>query len=198
MTRTRWGKLRPVRAVLGGAGRDADRPCCSRCRTSASPASCVYFGVVYLLWGFAYTVCDVPLWGLIGSAFADPAARNRVVSNVRAFGAIALGHRDARHAAPSPHAAQLRRRDHRRGLVARGRSSSVVVGHGPLPARVLLRARDEDRRGSTRASPFRQLFGTLFRNTPLLLVLVGSVRRVRPVHRAGRRRGVRRDRLQRR
>src|SRR5207342_727345 len=49
------------------------------------------FGVFYLLWGIAYTACDVPFWGLIGSAFADPVARTRVISNVRAFGAIALG-----------------------------------------------------------------------------------------------------------
>ena len=89
-TRTRWGKFRPyilwssipiaVLTVLLFAVPEVDEA-----------TKLLWFGVVYLLWGFAYTVCDVPFWGLIGSAFPDPLARNKVVANVRAFGAISLG-----------------------------------------------------------------------------------------------------------
>ena len=50
----------------------------------------VFFGICYFLWGFAYTVCDVPFWGLIGSAFPDPKERTGVVAQVRAFGGISL------------------------------------------------------------------------------------------------------------
>ncbi|KQM82054.1 MFS transporter [Agromyces sp. Leaf222] len=90
MTRSRWGKLRPYIlfsaapvAVLSGllfAVPDVDEP-----------AKIAFFGVTYILWSLAYTVCDVPFWGLIGSAFVEPDRRTRVIGSVRAFGSIALG-----------------------------------------------------------------------------------------------------------
>lgn len=90
MTRTRWGKLRPYIlfsaapvALLTGllfSVPDADES-----------TQLVFFGIIYVLWGFTYTICDVPFWALIGSAFPDPMVRTRVVSKVRAFGAISLG-----------------------------------------------------------------------------------------------------------
>ncbi|CAN5381177.1 hypothetical protein BH09ACT4_BH09ACT4_04280 [soil metagenome] len=89
-TQTRWGKLRPfilfsalpvaVFTALLFAVPDIDET-----------GQVVFFGAIFFAWGIAYTFCDVPLWGLIGSAFPDPARRNRVVSFVRAFGAISLG-----------------------------------------------------------------------------------------------------------
>src|SRR5690606_25869435 len=44
-----------------------------------------------LVWGLVYAACDVPLWGLIGSAFPERDLRARTIGSVRAFGAIALG-----------------------------------------------------------------------------------------------------------
>ncbi|MBN9181010.1 MAG: MFS transporter, partial [Microbacterium sp.] len=90
MTHTRWGKMRPyilfstvpvaVLSTLLFAIPDVPEP-----------GKLVFFGVCYFLWGFAYTVCDVPFWGLIGSAFPDPRERTGVVARVRAFGGISLG-----------------------------------------------------------------------------------------------------------
>ena len=68
MTRTRWGKLRPYIlfsalpvALLSGL--------LFTIPDTTEPLKLLYFGVTYVLWGLAYTVCDVPFWGLIGSAF---------------------------------------------------------------------------------------------------------------------------------
>ena len=89
-TRTRWGKMRPyiafsalpvaVLTSLLFAAPDA-----------AEPVKLAFFGVCYFAWGLAYTACDVPYWGLIGSAFPEPAERTRVIAGVRAFGGISLG-----------------------------------------------------------------------------------------------------------
>ena len=90
MTRTRWGKMRPY--ILFSAAPVAVLSTLLFAIPDVSePGKLVFFGVCYFLWGFAYTVCDVPFWGLIGSAFPDSTERTGVISHVRAFGAIALG-----------------------------------------------------------------------------------------------------------
>ncbi|TPX00652.1 MFS transporter, partial [Schumannella luteola] len=83
LTRTRWGKLRPY-ILFSAAPVAALTALMFAVPDVDETAQLVYFGIVYLLWGFAYTVCDVPFWGLIGSAFPDPARRTRVIGNVRA------------------------------------------------------------------------------------------------------------------
>jgi sugar (glycoside-pentoside-hexuronide) transporter len=170
MTHTRWGKLRPyiifsalpVALLTGLLFTVPD---------VSEPTQLVYFGIVYVLWGFAYTVCDVPFWALIGSAFPDPAVRNRVVSNVRAFGAISLGLAtlgmpylaQALSFAPQANAAGWSRAVF---LVA-------IVGMG-LYTLAFFFGRERATTARTRLT-FRQLFGNLFQNRPLLLVLLGSV-----------------------
>ncbi|QEO08933.1 MFS transporter [Protaetiibacter larvae] len=171
LTRSRWGKLRPYIlfsavpvAVLTGllfTVPDADEP-----------TQLVYFGVVYLLWGFAYTVCDVPFWGLIGSAFSDPAARTRVIANVRAFGSISLGLATL----GMPWLAKLLSG----GGETTGQGWSIavfatgVVGMG-LFLLAFFFTRERPSALAQGRLTFRQLTGTLIRNTPLLLVLLGSV-----------------------
>ena len=164
MTRTRWGKLRPF--VLFSAVPVA----LFTVPDIAESGQLVFFGVVYLLWGFSYTVCDVPFWALIGSAFPDPAMRTRVISNVRAFGAISLGL--ATLGLPYLAAAfSFGPTD------AAGWSRAVfliaIVGMG-LYLLAFFFTRERMTEAKTRLS-VRQLFGTLFRNTPLLLVLIGSI-----------------------
>lgn len=88
-TRSRWGKLRPY--ILFSALPVAFFSAILFCIPAYSEAGkLVFFAVMLVLWDLAYTACDVPLWGLIGSAFVDE-ERARVISYVRAFGAIALG-----------------------------------------------------------------------------------------------------------
>jgi GPH family glycoside/pentoside/hexuronide:cation symporter len=171
MTRTRWGKLRPF--VLFSAAPVAlltsllfaipDLP---------GDGAVLYFAIAYVLWGFAYTFCDVPLWGLVGSAFVEPARRNRVVGLVRAFGAISLGLATlglpwlARWLSFEPEP------------TGPGWSRSIalvaVVGMG-LYLLAFFLVRERESAAAQQRLSFRQLFGALFRNGPLLLVLLGSV-----------------------
>jgi GPH family glycoside/pentoside/hexuronide:cation symporter len=172
MTRSRWGKLRPYIlfsalpvAVLSGllfAVPDTEEP-----------LKLVYFAVAYLLWGVAYTVCDVPFWGLIGSAFVDPDARTRVIGFVRAFGAIALG----ASTLGMPWIAKALSFGSAE-TTAQGWTLAVAIT-SVLGMGVFLLAFVNTRERSTTAKAtglsFRQLFTTLARNTPLLMVLLGSV-----------------------
>ena len=171
MTRTRWGKLRPYIlfsalpvAVLSGLLFSVP--------DTSEPLKLLYFGVCYVLWGLAYTVCDVPFWGLIGSAFADPVARTRVIGKVRAYGAIALG----LSTLGMPWLARLLSF----GPETTGRGWSLAVFLTSLAgmALFLLAFFNTRERRTTAASTglsVRQLVTTLVRNTPLLMVLLGSV-----------------------
>jgi len=169
MTRTRWGKLRPF--VLFSAVPVALLTGLLFTIPHVDETSqVVFFGVVYLLWGFAYTVCDVPFWALIGSAFPDPAMRTRVISNVRAFGAISLGL--ATLGLPYLAAAFSFGPTDAAGWT-RAVFLIAVVGMG-LYLLAFFFTRERLTEAKTRLS-VGQLFGTLFRNTPLLLVLIGSI-----------------------
>jgi sugar (glycoside-pentoside-hexuronide) transporter len=170
-TRTRWGKMRPF--ILFSAAPVAILTALMfSVPNTSEPLKLLFFGVCYLLWGIAYSFCDVPLWGLIGSAFGEGPARARVVSNVRAFGAIALG------------LATLGMPWLALGLsfstkaTASGWSLAVliacVIGMGLyLLAFFFVRER-KIAEAHARLSA-RELFGTLFKNTPLLMVLIGSI-----------------------
>lgn len=170
-TRTRWGKLRPF--VLFSAAPVAVLTTLLFAMPNVSePVKLVFFGVCYLLWGIAYSACDVPLWGLIGSAFGDSTARTRVVSNVRAFGAIALGLATlgmpwlALALSFSPVA------------TGSGWSFAVLiasfVGMG-LYLLAFFFVRERRIAEQHARLGIRQLFATLLRNTPLLMVLIGSI-----------------------
>jgi len=169
MTRTRWGKLRPFVlisaipvAILTGLLFTLPH--------IAESGQLVFFGIVYVLWSVAYTVCDVPFWALIGSAFPDPTMRTRVISNVRAFGAISLGL--ATLGLPYL-AAALSFGPTNAGGWSRAVFLVAVVGMG-LYLLAFFFTRERMTAAKTRLS-VPQLFGTLFRNTPLLLVLIGSI-----------------------
>lgn len=171
LTRTRWGKLRPY-ILFSAAPVAALTALMFAVPDAAEPAQLAYFGVVYLLWGFAYTVCDVPFWGLIGSAFPDPARRTRVIADVRAFGAISLG------------LATLGMPWLARALSGGGEATgsgwtlAVLLTSAVGMGLYLLAFAVPRERASTLAQrrlTLRELAGTLVRNTPLLLVLLGSV-----------------------
>ncbi len=170
MTHTRLGKLRPYILVAAApvavlSGLLFSVP------DAAEPAQLVYFAVVYLVWGVAYTVCDVPLWGLIGSAFPEPSVRNRVISNVRVFGSISLGLATL----GMPWLAQALSF----GPKTTGTGWSIAVFATSIIGMALYLLAGifgRERPGSAeRRLRFTELFRTLFRNTPLLLVLLGSV-----------------------
>jgi Na+/melibiose symporter and related transporters len=168
LTRTRWGKLRPfilfsagpvaVLTILLFAVPDADEP-----------AQLGYFAIVYLAWGLAYAACDVPLWGLIGSAFPERDLRARTIGSVRAFGAIALG----LSTLGMPQLARVLSGGETTGA---GWSLAVavvaVLGMGLF---LLAFAVPRERALSEERIGIRRLFALLFANRPLLAVLAGSI-----------------------
>lgn len=171
LTRTRWGKLRPY-ILFSAAPVAALTALMFAVPAADEPLQLGYFGVVYVLWGLAYTVCDVPFWGLIGSAFADAAQRTRVIGNVRAFGAISLG------------LATLGMPWLARAFSGAGEPTGTgwtlavtlvsVAGMG-LFLLAFFVPRERATSQLQGRLTLRQLGGTLIRNTPLLLVLAGSV-----------------------
>ncbi len=171
MSRTRWGKLRPF-VLFSAAPVALLTALLFAVPDLAGDADLVYFAVAYVIWGFVYTFCDVPLWGLVGSAFPDPSRRNRVVGFMRAFGAISLG------------LATLGLPWLARGLSlapettgegwTRAIALVAIIGMG-LYLLAFFFVRERDSAAAQRRLSFRELFGALFRNTPLLLVLLGSV-----------------------
>lgn len=171
LTRTRWGKLRPY-ILFSAAPVAALTALLFAVPDTDEAGQLVYFGVVYLLWGLAYTVCDVPFWGLIGSAFPEPDRRTRVIGNVRAFGAISLGL--ATLGMP-----WLARAFSGGGeATGAGWSLAVLVVSVLGMALYLLAFVVPRERPSALAHgrlTLRQLATTLLGNTPLLLVLLGSV-----------------------
>ena len=171
MTRTRWGKLRPYIlfsalpvALLSGL--------LFTVPDTTEPLKLLYFGVTYVLWGLAYTVCDVPFWGLIGSAFTDPTARTKVIGQVRAFGAIALGLATL----GMPWLARLL--SFRPETTSQGWSIAVfttsLLGMGVFLL-AFFNTRERQTTAKATGLSFRELFATLVRNTPLLMVLLGSI-----------------------
>ena len=170
-TKTRWGKLRPF-VLFSAAPVAILTGLLFSVPDSSETVKLVYFGIVYLLWGIAYSACDVPLWGLIGSAFGDSAARTTVVSRVRAFGAIALG---IATLGMSWFALALSFGPKATGA---GWSRAVFIAAILGMALYLLAffyVREKPIAEEHARLSFRQLFGTLFRNTPLLMVLLGSL-----------------------
>ncbi|WP_375384142.1 MFS transporter [uncultured Microbacterium sp.] len=171
MTRSRWGKLRPY--ILYSAAPVAILSTLLFCVPDAPEVwQLVYFGVCYFLWGFAYTVCDVPYWGLIGSAFPNPTERTRVISLVRAFGAIALGLATL----GMPWLARLLSG----GGETTGFGWSLAVGIASVLGMGLFllaffNTRERHDPSTQERLTFRVLFGTLVKNTSLLMVLLGSV-----------------------
>jgi sugar (glycoside-pentoside-hexuronide) transporter len=167
-TRTRWGKLRPfilfsaapvaLLTALIFAVPDIDES-----------GQLVYFTVCYLVWGLVYAACDVPLWGLIGSAFPDPGRRARVIGNVRAFGAIAIGLSTL--GAPALAGALSFAPDTTAAGWSRAVAVIAVFGMGVFLLAFFV---PRERQSSRERLGFRELFAALFRNKPLLLVLLGS------------------------
>jgi GPH family glycoside/pentoside/hexuronide:cation symporter len=181
MTRTRWGKLRPFILFSAAPVAILTALLFSVPDTSES-LKLVYFGACYLLWGFAYTACDVPYWGLIGSAFGTGTVRNHVVSNVRAFGAIALGL--ATLGMPwfalllSFSGPQTPSSGSSASATGSGWSLAVLITAVAGMSLFLLAfffTREKQTPAAHTRLTVRQLFSTLVRNTPLVMVLVGSV-----------------------
>jgi GPH family glycoside/pentoside/hexuronide:cation symporter len=170
-THTRWGKLRPyiIFSALPVAFFSAILFCLPN---AAETVKLWFFGVSFVLWDVAYTMCDVPFWGLIGAAFSDKQERAKVIANVRAFGAIALGAATL----GSPWLAKL---------LSFG---SETTGTGWSLAAVLVsilgmsmfllaffNTREKSRSAAEQQAGLKEIFSAFLRNKPLFIVLLGSI-----------------------
>lgn len=171
LTRTRWGKFRPY-ILFSAVPVAALSVLLFSVPDSPETTQLVFFGVCYFLWGVAYTMCDVPYWGLIGSAFPDPMRRARVIANVRAFGAISLG----LVTLGTPWIAKALSGGPETTPAGWTWAAAVVAVLG-MGAYLLAFFRTRERAESVvgERPTLGSLFSTLVRNTPLLMVLVGSV-----------------------
>lgn len=170
-THTRWGKMRPY-ILFAALPVAALTTALFAVPNIAETGQLVFFGVCYFLWGVAYSACDVPYWGVIGASFTDTTERNRAISQVRAAGSVSLG--VATLAMPW-FAALMSPGHHTTALgwtLAVGISSFAGMG---LYLLAFVNTRERPRAGGDAPLTFRVLVTNLVRNTPLLLVLLGSV-----------------------
>jgi GPH family glycoside/pentoside/hexuronide:cation symporter len=168
-TRSRWGKLRPY--ILFSALPVAFFSAILFCLPNGSESGkLIFFAVMLLFWDAAYTACDVPFWGLIGAAFESD-ERTRVISYVRAFGAIALGLATL----GGPWIAKLL--SFSGETTAAGWSRAAILISVVGMAMFLLAFFNTRERHLPPADgvSLKTLFATFFRNKPLYLVLLGSI-----------------------
>jgi Na+/melibiose symporter-like transporter len=88
-TRTRWGRFRPwllwtpvpigILTILPFGG------------IVVGPHAVIWAAILYLLWGIAYTLNDIPFWALTSAMSPDSAERTRIITLGRACAMIGLG-----------------------------------------------------------------------------------------------------------
>ena len=168
-TRSRWGKLRPY--ILFSALPVAFFSAILFCLPNTSEAGkLVFFAVMLLFWDAAYTACDVPFWGLIGAAF-DGDERTRVISHVRAFGAIALGLATL----GGPWIAKLLSFSAETTAAGWSRAAILISAVGMAMFLLAFFNTRERHQPPAEGVSLKTLFTTFFKNKPLYLVLLGSI-----------------------
>lgn len=170
-THTRWGKMRPY-ILFSALPVAALSTALFAVPQMAEQAQLIYFGVCFVAWGVAYTACDVPYWGVIGSAFGQQTERNKAISQVRAAGSLSLGAATL----GMPWLANLMSGGAE--TTSRGWTLAVAIssfGGMALYLLAFFNTRERPRASDDMTLTFRLLVANLVHNTPLLLVLLGSV-----------------------
>jgi sugar (glycoside-pentoside-hexuronide) transporter len=179
-TRTRWGRFRPwllwtpvpigILTILPFGG------------GLAGPRAGVAAAILYLLWGIAYTLNDIPFWALTSAMSPDSAERTRIITLGRACAMVGLG-------IPTIALPALAQRLAMPG--ARGATDAVAgspaPGAGYLPAVALLvsiavplmlvafRHTRERVPAAAHGPTPRQLLGMLRRNHPLQIIILSGI-----------------------
>ena len=168
-TRSRWGKLRPF--ILFSALPVAFFSAILFCLPNGSETGkLIFFAVMLLFWDAAYTACDVPYWGLIGAAF-DGDERTRVISYVRAFGAIALGLATL----GGPWIAKFLSFSAETSAAGWSRAAILISVIGMTMFLLAFFNTRERHLPPAEGVSLKTLFTTFFKNKPLYLVLLGSI-----------------------
>ena len=168
-TRSRWGKLRPY--ILFSALPVAFFSAILFCLPNTTEtAKLIFFAAMLLFWDAAYTACDVPFWGLIGAAFAG-GERTKVISYVRAFGAIALGLATL----GGPWIARWLSFSAETTASGWSRAAILISAVGMAMFLLAFFNTRERHLPPEEGVSLKTLFRTFFRNKPLFLVLLGSI-----------------------
>ena len=88
-TRTRWGQFKPW--ILGGGVVSAVLTVLLFTDIGARGSTyVVWFAVIYLLWGLAWTANDIPYWSMLPALTLDQRERERIGSLAKVFATIGL------------------------------------------------------------------------------------------------------------
>jgi len=95
-TNSKWGKCRPYLFIAPALSLIATILCFMSpfgiYGHSAAPALVIIWGIAtYILFGLAYTVGDIPLWGITSLATEDNEDRNKLLSGARVVAAAGMG-----------------------------------------------------------------------------------------------------------
>ena len=129
------------------------------------------FGIAYLMWDAAYTVCDVPYWGLTSTMTEDTDERTKLISVARTLGNVGLGLITLIGVSMA-------------GWFSKGGSATAsgwtwaavvvsVVGMGLFSLAYF--ATKERNFVKEKETSFRDLFRALKANKPLQIILIGSI-----------------------
>lgn len=129
------------------------------------------FGICYILWDAAYTICDVPYWGLSGALTSDSGERTKLISFARTFGNVGLG-------AITLLGAVLA------GWFSKGEETTkqgwtiaaiVVTVVGMSMFTLAYFGTKERTKQEEKEASLKDIFGALKINRPLFIILIGSI-----------------------
>lgn len=86
-TRTKWGKFRPY-LIFGPIPLAITTILCYVKFDLSGPAVFIYAGIVYILWGMSYTICDIPIWAISAVVSKIQAEKNKMITLGKIGGTI--------------------------------------------------------------------------------------------------------------
>lgn len=78
-TRTKWGKFRPY-LIFGPIPLAITTILCYVKFNLNETSIVLYAGICYILWGMAYTVCDIPIWAISAVVSKNPNEKNKMIT----------------------------------------------------------------------------------------------------------------------
>ena len=134
-------------------------------------AKLAMFGIAYILWDAAYTVCDVPYWGLSGAMTSDTNERTKLISIARSFGNVGLGVITLLGANIAGWFSKGDKTTKQGWVIA----SVVVVSIGMSLFSLAFFGTKERNVSTNENASFKDIYAALKANKPLLIILLGSV-----------------------
>lgn len=134
-------------------------------------AKLAMFGVCYLLWDAAYTICDVPFWGLSGALTSDSDERTKLISFARTFGNIGMGVITLLGVMLAGWFSKGEETTKQGWVIA----AIVVTVVGMSLFTLAYFGTKERTRNTQKDASLKEIFGALKVNKPLFIILLGSV-----------------------